>query len=55
VNVQFPRLLELRGEDGTTSEEIPLVTEFLDYFDALQRRNSITSDLRTTFASNSQQ
>ena len=50
--VEFPMLSEY-GEDGAAIEEVALVTEFLEYYDDLKRKNQINKRLRYSFASNS--
>ena len=50
--VEFPDLIEM-NDDGTISERVALVTEFLLYYDSLRERNRANVKLTTTCASNS--
>ena len=50
--VSFPHLIEM-SDDGTISEQVALVTEFLLYSDSLRKKNRANVKLRTACASNS--
>jgi hypothetical protein len=53
--VDLPRLVESNSSNGSTIDEVHLVTDFLDYFDSLKKRNRVHSDFTSSFASNSDQ
>ena len=50
--IQFPCLMQV-NEDGTTNEEIALIGDFLDYYDALYKKNAVNKNLQQSVASNS--
>jgi hypothetical protein len=52
--VKFPHLIQV-NEDSTFKEQIALVTEFLDYYDSLRKRNQVNPQLANSCASNSVQ
>jgi len=52
--VKFAELQEF-SEDGDVTDEISLVTNFLDYYDNLLKRNSVNDDIHHATASNSDQ
>lgn len=52
--VKFPRMIK-ENEDETSSEEVALVTEFLDHLDSFRKRNLTNRNLARSFAANTDQ
>jgi len=50
--VKSSRLIEI-NDDNTYKEQIALVTDFLDYYDSLKKRNTVNPKLANSCASNS--
>lgn len=52
--VKCPHIIK-RNEDGTTAEEVALVTAFLDHLDSFRKRNLTNRNLARSFAANTDQ
>lgn len=50
--VKFPHLIEV-NDDSSINDKIELVTEYLDYYDSLRKRNRVNPKLVNSCASNS--